>query len=121
MATLASSRACVTGGSAGMRCGRGVRPRVYGADRDEGAMANLRPCKPRGLGGEIGRRAGLKIPFREECRFDSDPRHHRPGSTRMTDPAHSYPTIEDTIGQTPMVRLVRILGAGNEARGNVVL
>jgi len=39
----------------------------------------------------------------------------------MTDPAHSYPTIEDTIGQTPMVRLVRILGAGNEARGNVVL
>jgi hypothetical protein len=28
-----------------------------------------------GLGGEIGRRAGLKIPFRKECRFDSDPRH----------------------------------------------
>ena len=27
------------------------------------------------LGGEIGRRAGLKIPFRKECRFDSDPRH----------------------------------------------
>ena len=28
------------------------------------------------LGGEIGRRAGLKIRFRKECRFDSDPRHH---------------------------------------------
>ena len=25
------------------------------------------------FGGETGRRAGLKIPFREECRFDSDP------------------------------------------------
>ena len=31
-----------------------------------------------GLGGEIGRRAGLKIPFRKECRFDSDPRHQTP-------------------------------------------
>ena len=27
------------------------------------------------LGGGTGRRAGLKIRFRKECRFDSDPRH----------------------------------------------
>ena len=33
------------------------------------------PLYSTGLGGEIGRRAGLKIPFRKECRFDSDPRH----------------------------------------------
>lgn len=33
----------------------------------------------------------------------------------------SYPTIEDTIGQTPLVRLQRIPGAGNSARGNVIL
>ena len=31
--------------------------------------------QPACLGGEIGRRAGLKIRFRKECRFDSDPRH----------------------------------------------
>lgn len=30
------------------------------------------PIRP---GGEIGRRAGLKIRFRKECRFDSDPGH----------------------------------------------
>ena len=35
--------------------------------------------------------------------------------------APSYPTIEDSIGNTPMVRLVRLPGAGNAARGNVVL
>ena len=32
-----------------------------------------------------------------------------------------YPTIEDTIGHTPLVRLVRIPGAASDARGNVVL
>jgi cysteine synthase B len=32
-----------------------------------------------------------------------------------------YPTIEDTIGKTPMVALQRIGAAQNEARGNVVL
>ena len=33
----------------------------------------------------------------------------------------SYPTIEDTIGKTPLVRLQRIPGAGNAARGNIIL
>ena len=33
----------------------------------------------------------------------------------------SYPTIEDTIGNTALVRLVRIPGEANEARGNVLL
>jgi cysteine synthase B len=33
----------------------------------------------------------------------------------------SYKTIEDTIGQTPLVRLVHIPGAAQEARGNVIL
>src|SRR5678809_617998 len=39
----------------------------------------------------------------------------------MTEPAPTYPTIEDTIGATPLVRLMRLPGAANEARGNVVL
>jgi len=39
----------------------------------------------------------------------------------MSSPVPRYPTIEDTIGATPMVRLVRLPGAGNEERGNVVL
>lgn len=32
-----------------------------------------------------------------------------------------YKTIEDVIGETPLVRLVRIAGADNERRGNVIL
>ncbi|MFV0681061.1 cysteine synthase CysM [Ottowia sp.] len=33
----------------------------------------------------------------------------------------NYPTIEDTVGQTPLVRLQRVGAADNAARGNVVL
>jgi cysteine synthase B len=33
----------------------------------------------------------------------------------------TYPTIEDTIGNTPLVRLMRIPGAANDSRGNLVL
>lgn len=33
----------------------------------------------------------------------------------------AYPTIEDTIGNTPLVRLQRIPGVGNTQRGNVIL
>ena len=33
----------------------------------------------------------------------------------------SYPTIEDVIGQTPVVRLQRLPGPASEARGNLVL
>ncbi len=33
----------------------------------------------------------------------------------------SYPTIEDTIGQTPLVRLQRLPGVNGQPRGNVVL
>ena len=33
----------------------------------------------------------------------------------------TYKTIEDAIGGTPLVRLVRIPGADNERRGNVIL
>jgi cysteine synthase B len=39
----------------------------------------------------------------------------------MTEPAPRYPTIEDTIGTTPLVRLVRLPGAANAERGNVLL
>jgi cysteine synthase B len=39
----------------------------------------------------------------------------------MREVAPRYPTVEDVIGHTPLVRLVRIPGAGNEARGNVIL
>jgi len=33
----------------------------------------------------------------------------------------SYPTLEDVIGKTPLIRLQRIPGADNDARGNVIL
>lgn len=33
----------------------------------------------------------------------------------------TYQTLEDVIGQTPLVRLVRLPGPGNEQRGNVLL
>ena len=33
----------------------------------------------------------------------------------------SYPTLEDAIGKTPLVRLQRVPGADNDARGNVIL
>ena len=39
----------------------------------------------------------------------------------MSDDAPHYPTIEDTIGATPMVRLVRLPGPRNDERGNVLL
>ncbi|MES2993405.1 MAG: cysteine synthase CysM [Pseudomonadota bacterium] len=35
--------------------------------------------------------------------------------------APKYPTVEDVIGNTPLVRLVRIPGLDNEQRGNVIL
>lgn len=34
---------------------------------------------------------------------------------------HTYPTIEQTVGNTPLVRLQRLPGQGNAARGNVIL
>jgi cysteine synthase B len=33
----------------------------------------------------------------------------------------SYPTVEDVIGNTPLVRLARLPGVENEQRGNVIL
>ena len=39
----------------------------------------------------------------------------------MSEDATRYPTVEDVIGNTPLVRLVRIPGADNDARGNVIL
>ena len=33
----------------------------------------------------------------------------------------NYPTLEDAIGKTPLVRLQRVPGADNEVRGNVIL
>ncbi len=39
----------------------------------------------------------------------------------MIENAPRYPTLEDVIGNTPLVRLVRLPGAENERRGNVIL
>jgi S-sulfo-L-cysteine synthase (O-acetyl-L-serine-dependent) len=39
----------------------------------------------------------------------------------MRDTAPHYKTLEDVIGQTPLVRLMRVVGALGEQRGNVVL
>ena len=38
-----------------------------------------------------------------------------------TDGAPHYRTVEETVGETPLVRLVRLPGEGGAARGNVVL
>jgi cysteine synthase B len=39
----------------------------------------------------------------------------------MSAASHRYNTVEDVIGRTPLVRLVRVPGVENEQRGNVVL
>jgi S-sulfo-L-cysteine synthase (O-acetyl-L-serine-dependent) len=39
----------------------------------------------------------------------------------MSPTAPRYPTLEEVIGNTPLVRLVRVPGADNERRGNVIL
>ncbi|CAN5816000.1 cysteine synthase CysM [soil metagenome] len=39
----------------------------------------------------------------------------------MSETKPIYPTLEDVIGNTPMVRLVRLPGLENEQRGNVIL
>jgi cysteine synthase B len=41
--------------------------------------------------------------------------------TQSNPSAALYPTISQTIGNTPLVRLQRIPGMDNERRGNVVL
>jgi cysteine synthase B len=40
---------------------------------------------------------------------------------REGDRMQPYPTVEDVIGNTPLVRLARLPGADNERRGNVIL
>jgi cysteine synthase B len=32
-----------------------------------------------------------------------------------------YPSVEDVIGNTPLVRLARVPGADNDKRGNIIL
>src|SRR5437868_10637568 len=39
----------------------------------------------------------------------------------MSEAAPNYPTVEDVIGNTPLVRLVRVPGIDHEQRGNVSL
>ena len=39
----------------------------------------------------------------------------------MSEAAPRYNTIQDLIGQTPLVRLVRVVGTGDGLRGNVIL
>ncbi len=39
----------------------------------------------------------------------------------MSETTPRYPTLEDVIGNTPLVRLVRLPGPDNERRGNVIL
>ena len=44
-----------------------------------------------------------------------------PAPSRSRAAAPRYPTVEDVIGNTPLVRLVRVPGLDNEQRGNVIL
>jgi S-sulfo-L-cysteine synthase (O-acetyl-L-serine-dependent) len=46
---------------------------------------------------------------------------HRSGLPLSSAPAMTYPTLEDAIGKTPLVRLQRVPGAASDARGNVIL
>ena len=46
---------------------------------------------------------------------------HRSGLPLSSAPAMTYPTLEDAIGKTPLVRLHRVPGAASDARGNVIL
>ncbi|NLD70528.1 MAG: cysteine synthase CysM [Limnobacter sp.] len=39
----------------------------------------------------------------------------------MSSPSSDYPTIEDAIGRTPLVRLQRLPGEANARRGNLIL
>ena len=39
----------------------------------------------------------------------------------MSDKAPRYNSVEDVIGNTPLVRLMRLPGLDNEQRGNVIL
>jgi cysteine synthase B len=39
----------------------------------------------------------------------------------MSEASPQYPTVEDVIGRTPLVRLQRLPGADNDRRGNVIL
>jgi len=40
---------------------------------------------------------------------------------RMASRKITYPSVEDVIGNTPLVRLVRVPGVDNEQRGNIIL
>jgi cysteine synthase B len=40
---------------------------------------------------------------------------------REGDSMQRYPTVEDAIGNTPLVQLLRLPGVDNERRGNVIL
>jgi cysteine synthase B len=46
---------------------------------------------------------------------------HHSSSTLFSAFAMTYPTLEDAIGKTPLVRLQRVPGIGNDTRGNVIL
>jgi len=48
-------------------------------------------------------------------------RRPAPGGVMIGGMTTTYPTIEQTVGNTPLVRLQRIPGAAGAARGNVIL
>ena len=45
----------------------------------------------------------------------------QPTATMAAKKAPNYKSLRDTIGATPLVRLQRLPGADNEARGNIIL
>jgi cysteine synthase B len=47
--------------------------------------------------------------------------HNRHEEEPVSETTPRYPTLEDVIGNTPLVRLVRLPGEDNERRGNVIL
>ncbi len=58
--------------------------------------------------------------------LDYGTRQRRPGLLLRDNPPMasrklSYPTVEDVIGNTPLVRLARLPGIENEQRGNIIL
>ena len=64
----------------------------------------------------------VRVPTPSCARFAYTALLRRRGAPATIDRAmHDYRTIEDTIGETPLVRLVRLPGAASAARGNVIL
>jgi len=102
--------------------GKGRAGAAAGPERGAAGAIEAEPAEPAGWAGwqgprraAAGHRRGIPGGGAAIC-CDSAGGGYIPGMNSAT-----YPTIEQTVGNTPLVRLQRIPGADNDARGNVIL